>query len=93
MNTLSKYPLFELGSTFCTPAILEKISTESIIRLLYRHQHGDWGNLEEEDIKTNEETVINGQRILSSYMVGTTPVWVITEWDRSATTLLLPEEY
>ncbi len=63
-----------------------------------RHQQGDWGQLDEFDIRQNNHAVKEGLRILSAYNVpvgsGTTKrIWVITEWDRSVTTVLLPEEY
>jgi len=55
---------------------------------------GDWGDLEDEDKKENELFVKEGLRILSAYNLETgVKVWVITEWDRSVTTILLPEEY
>lgn len=62
--------------------------------LLVRHVTGDWGELEEEDKEENERSVEQGFRILSAYKLETgVKVWVITEWDRSVTTLLLPSEY
>ena len=66
-----------------------------IIKSLRRHQRGDWGNLCEEDKRANDFAVENGERILSSYIIGENKVkiWIITEWDRSYTTILLPEEY
>ena len=55
---------------------------------------GDWGDLEDEDKKENELSVKEGFRILSAYKLETdVKVWVITEWDRSVTTFLLPSEY
>lgn len=61
---------------------------------LSRHLNGDWGDLCDEDRHANDAALKSGDRLLSSYQV--TPdlkLWIITEWDRSATTLLLPEEY
>ena len=55
---------------------------------------GDWGELPEEDIAENERSVEQGLRVFSAYWLQTgTKIWVITEWDRSATTILLPDEY
>ncbi len=55
---------------------------------------GDWGDLDDEDKKENELSVKQGFRILSAYnLENGEKVWVITEWDRSVTTILLPEEY
>lgn len=60
---------------------------------LTRHQSGDWGDLHEGDKSLNDEALENGDRILSSYFVGEHKLWIITEHDRSVTTLLLPDEY
>jgi hypothetical protein len=61
---------------------------------LSRHLLGDWGDLGEEDKKENEFSVLNNFRILSAYTLTTSvKIWIITEADRSATTILLPEEY
>ena len=62
---------------------------------LRRHALGDWGDLCDEDRRNNDEALHVGGRILSAYLVADTleKVWVITEWDRSVTTLLLAEEY
>lgn len=63
--------------------------------LLLRHQLCDWGDLEKEDKCTNDEALKSGGRLLSSYNVHGPDHrdWIITEWDRSVTTILLPEEY
>lgn len=61
--------------------------------LIARHQSGDWGFVPAEDAKENELSVQEGYRILSSYPLGEDRLWIITEADRSVTTLLLPEEY
>lgn len=53
----------------------------------------DWGDTCEEDVRSNNEAVKNGERILAAYMYGDTKIWIITEWDRSATTILFPEKY
>jgi hypothetical protein len=69
---------------------------------LARHQRGDWGNVDHEDRLTNDEAVRTGYRVISSYAIdpngdrkgwGENALWIITEADRSATTLLLAEEY
>jgi hypothetical protein len=61
---------------------------------LARHQTGDWGDLDAEDRRENERSMQCGFRLLSAYMLADgTRIWVITEADRSSTTLLLPEEY
>lgn len=87
---------FQPGRIVATPgalAVLEA-SGEAPFDYLVRHINGDWGELSAEDIRENELSLIHGFRILSAYTLrsGTT-IWIITEADRSATTILLPEEY
>jgi hypothetical protein len=88
-------PKFELGQIVYTPGARDLLFLNGIspLSLLKRHVDGDWGELSEEDKQENELSVKEGFRILSSYPVGTEKVWIITEADRSATTLLLPSEY
>jgi hypothetical protein len=74
-------------------ALLEK-TNRSPIELLSRHVRGDWGNLCPEDRTENELSLKHGFRLLSSYPVSDSDnIWIVTEADRSVTTLLLPEEY
>jgi len=61
--------------------------------LLARHATGDWGELCAFDRRQNQVALREGYRVLSSYPIGTERVWIITEADRSITTILLPEEY
>ncbi len=87
---------FLLGQLVATPGALQALETAGQIPLefLSRHQHGDWGDLGEEDKKENEFSVLNNFRVLSAYILKTgVKIWIITEADRSATTILLPEEY
>ena len=96
LSSLStKIICFPLGHLVATPGALELLDRMAVNAsdLLQRHQRGDWGNVPPEDAEENELSVVNGFRILSSYPVGTDRIWVITEADRSSTTLLLPEEY
>ncbi len=89
-------PRFPLGQILATPGALEAFSQAEQLpdEFLARHQVGDWGELEDEDKEENEFSVDRQLRILSAYTLNTgTKVWVITEADRSATTILLPEEY
>ncbi|HNH44535.1 MAG TPA: type I restriction endonuclease subunit M [Agitococcus sp.] len=65
----------------------------SCFSLLARHQSGDWGNVPAEDALSNQEAIERGYRIMSVYSLETGKVWIITEADRSVTTVLLPEEY
>ncbi len=89
-------PRLPLGQLVATPAAVAALSATgmSIFKLLNRHARGDWGDLSPEDLALNDLAAIAGQRVLSSYLLGNgQKVWVITEWDRSATTVLLPEDY
>lgn len=88
--------LFQLGRVVATPdaiAALERAGQSPWV-LLSQHIAGLWGNLDDEDKKVNEDALVQGDRIFSSYQLndGTT-VWCITEADRSSTCLLLPEKY
>ena len=86
---------FPLGRVVATPGALKILleAGEDPLRYLARHASGDWGNLDEHDRRENELSLRHGWRILSSYPVGEKTIWIITEADRSATTVLLPEEY
>lgn len=90
--------LFELGSVVATPRALEALRANGDrfedLRLLRRHASGDWGEVDAEEQAANNRAVNDGTRIRSAYKLADgTKLWVITEADRSATTLLLPEEY
>lgn len=86
---------FPLGQVVGTPAALAHLSLHGIdpIVLVQRHQSGDFGNLDAGDIYANMEAIRLGNRLLSVYDIGTSRVYVITESDRSSTTILLPSEY
>jgi len=89
-------PLFALGAVVATPGALAALDQYAMdaSTLLARHQGGDWGEVPAEDWRENDLSVANGFRVLSSYPLGAdTRIWIITEADRSVTTLLLPEEY
>lgn len=87
--------LFTLGIVGATPGaldLLNRTGTNAAI-FLERHQHGDFGTVGTEDAQANSDAIQDGNRILSSYTTCGQRLWVITEADRSSTTLLLPEEY
>jgi len=89
-------PKFFLRRTVATPGALRALeqANQSPYEFIERHQTGDWGELCEEDKRENEFSVHNGFRILSAYRTrNDVKIWVITEADRSVTTLLLPHEY
>lgn len=88
--------LFPLGRTVCTPGVLQLIQAGIVNpnELFERHLRGDWGDLVDSDWKANDQAVLDGGRIFSSYDFGNDlTVWVITESNRSATTILLPGDY
>ena len=94
--------LFPLGNCHVTPGISTLVEQQALAihEYLYRHQRGDWGNLTQEDATENETSLQQGSRIFSAYDVEgknagshAIKIWVITEADRSTTTVLLPEEY
>jgi hypothetical protein len=89
-----KAPL-PLGRVVATPGALELFedAREHPLDLLARHATGDWGDLCTFDRRQNEIALREGYRIFSSYNTPTGQVWIITEADRSVTTILLPEEY
>jgi hypothetical protein len=87
---------FALGQTFITPGAEEalQIAGQTATEFLRRHMSGDWGELSDEDVRENEFSLKEGLRLLSAYQTGKgQKLWIITEADRSATTILLPSEY
>jgi hypothetical protein len=88
-------PLFALGRVVATPRAIRLLQERGrgALSLLLRHQFGDWGNVHPEDEVANDTATVYGGRILSCYDIGGERIWIITEADRSVTTLLLPEEY
>ena len=90
--------LFPLGIVLTTPGIIRLLeehgaSTDALQPFLNRHQCGDWGALDDEDKAENTLSIEKGFRILSAYHLYGQKIWIITEADRSATTVLLPSEY
>lgn len=86
--------LFPLGRTVITPAALDALTQDDINTAFKRHQQGDWGDLCKEDKEENKTALKEGFRLMSAYKASNgTAFWVITEADRSVTTILLPEDY
>lgn len=87
-------PRVHLGKVTITAAVsaaLERTGAEGVL-LLARHLHGDWGDVTEQDALQNELAVLLGLRVLSRYAVGEgVVVWITTEADRTATTIMLPD--
>jgi hypothetical protein len=92
-------PLFDSGRIVATQGALDairQVEGDMGVGLEYinRHLKGDWGELCDEDVKENEYSLEHGLRLMSVYTLPTgVKIWIITEADRSATTILLPEEY
>ena len=87
---------FQLGQTVATPGALQALqeANQSPMEFLSRHVNGNWGEVGREDADANERAADDEARILSVYRTCQgVKLWVITEADRSATTILLPEEY
>jgi hypothetical protein len=89
-------PLFALGRVVATPGALNAMTKLDIVplALIHRHVTGDWRDLRAEGQRQNRLAIRSGLRIFSSYKLSaSTKIWIITEADRSSTTLLLPSEY
>lgn len=88
-------PKFTLGKTYATAAVAAWAERHGIdlARYLRRHHCGDWGDLAEEDKLANEDALSDGSRIFSYYQVHDKKIYIITEADRSHTTVLFASEY
>jgi hypothetical protein len=92
---LHRHVLFPMGQIVATPgaiALLDRVPASGL-ELILRHVSGDFGVVDEEDRKANCDAIREGTRVLSAYEVLGERLWIITEADRSVTTLLLPSEY
>lgn len=89
-------PRFRAGQLVMTAGVNDLVQRGALnpVPYLRRHLGGDWGDLCDEDRRSNDAALKNGDRLFSSYRVSDDlKLWIITEWDRSVTTLLLPSEY
>ena len=94
MNAEVPIALFRLGRMVATPNALANLTQEDILKAIQRHQAGDWGDLSEDDRRENEFSLKEALRIFSVYhSADGVKFYIITEADRSATTVLLPEDY
>jgi len=84
---------FSLGQVMITPHANSQLTSEEVLTGLRRHACGDWGELCPEDRQANDEALRYGGGLLSVYGSGEGLFWVITESDRSVTTVLLPADY
>jgi len=86
-------PKFPLGQVVMTSNAARRLDWPALKDGLRRHALGDWGDLDPQDIQSNEDALKHNHRLLSAYGKGDRRFWIITEWDRSVTTILLPEDY
>ncbi len=96
LRALSEAALFRLGSLVATPQALETLARYGVtpFSLIKRHASGDWGDVPSDDATANHMALQSGSRLLSAYRIGDgVRIWIITEADRSATTILLPSDY
>ena len=96
MQQISKQPAFELGQIVATPGALAalKKAGQQPGEFLTRHVNREWGDIPDEDRRENEYSLEHGFRLLSAYKTNAGDrLWIITEADRSITTILRPEEY
>lgn len=89
--------MFEMGLLVVTNGINDKLDSvrfsKEITVALHRYTRGDWGEMEQEDIEANNEALRTGERLFAAYKTSEGKIWIITEADRSATTILFPDEY
>ena len=86
----TKFPLGKIVMTANASGRLDAVAVNDGLR---RHASGDWGDLPPEDVEQNEFGLKHGERLFSAYGKGEKRFWIITERDRSVTTVLLPEDY
>lgn len=86
---------FRYGKVVATGLVQETFKPGWFTKCLCRHITGDWGALDEEDMEANDNALEHGGRLLSNYVHADTKerLWIITEHDRSVTTMMLPMEY
>ena len=94
IDVMDSQPLFQIGKLMMTSGVAaEEFTMDELLDLIRRHVHGDFGEINEEDRQENLLSIREGFRIMSVYSLNDTKVWVISEADRSVTTILRPDEY
>lgn len=94
-------PKFNIGSLVVTRGVNEAMQknsqfSELVGKSICRHAEGDWGDICLDDKQANEAALQSGERVMSAYptgLEGESTIWIITEADRSVTTVLFPSEY
>lgn len=91
---------FALGQVVMTAGVIQKVDNDPdfaafILSCMVRYKKNDWGTLDKEDKAENDRALVLGNRLLAAYIypADNTKIWIITEWDRSVTTILFPSEY
>ncbi|WP_235905678.1 hypothetical protein [Tautonia marina] len=84
---------FPLGRLLITTSALEQLTPEEVNAALARHASCDWGEVSTSDARQNDSAMKHGDRVLSAYPGKAGTFWIITEADRSATTILMPDDY
>ena len=90
--------MFKTGKIYMTKGINDTIAdneqfSKEVVQALQKYKSHNWGDLCEEDKQLNDEAIINGDRIVAAYKTSQGKIYIITEHDRSATTILFAEEY
>ncbi len=94
MSSTTCVPRFRMGRLIITSGAAEALSSDDVLDALARHLSGDWGNVGEADWEYNDEALKRRSQILSSYQAHDgTRFWILTEHDRSVTTILTSEQY
>jgi len=94
MPDVNQIALFPLGRIVITRGVHSAIAADELLTALLRHAQGDWGDVCDENRYSNEQALVRQSRLFSAYHASDkTKFWIITEHDRSCTTMLLPEEY
>jgi hypothetical protein len=87
---------FPLGDVVATPGVISALNCtgEEVTAYLTRYQHGDWGDIEDDERHSNDEAIRTGGQLMGSYILrDRTEIWIITSVDRAITTICLPDEY
>jgi hypothetical protein len=93
-RTVSCIAKFRLGHLVSTPKALAILTQDDILTAIYRHSAGDWGEVDDHDRCQNESALEKGGRLFSVYRsIRGVTFWIITEADRSSSTVLLPADY
>lgn len=93
ITIIAASPRFPLGQIVATRGAHDALEPQELAEAIQRHARGDWGGVPPEDAEENELSLAEGYRVMSSYTFRDVTCWVVTESDRSVTTVLLPDEY